>query len=183
MRLRLRLLLTLLLAMLRPRLAATEPSSLHLRVLPNDIDLLHVTNDRYLAYMDLGRNDLSVRLGVLAAVRKMHAYPVVRTLSIRYRRAARLFQRIELRTQVVCWDDEAAWFRQEMFVAGRSIALAYCKAEMRTKAGVIPIQDLLELAGHAAAKSPEPPEVVQVLQAADTKLRRAQQEEAAALPA
>lgn len=183
MRLRLRFLLTLLLAMFRPRLAVTEASSLRLRVLPNDIDLLHVTNDRYLAYMDLGRNDLSVRLGVLAAVRKMGAYPVVRTVSIRYRRAARLFQRIELRTQVVCWDEEAAWFRQEMFVAGRSIALAYCKAEMRTKAGVIPIQQLLELAGHEGAMSPEPPEVVQVLEGADARLRRAQQEEPSGVPA
>lgn len=182
MRLRLRFLLTLLLALFRPRLGVTESSSLYLRVLPNDIDLLHVTNDRYLAYMDLGRNDLSVRLGVLAAVRKMGAYPVVRTVSIRYRRAARLFQQIELRTQVICWDEEAAWFRQEMFVSGRSIALAYCKAEMRTKAGVIPIQKLLELAGHEGAKSPERPEVIQVLQAADAQLRREQQEETAVLP-
>lgn len=177
MRLRLRFLLTLLLAMLRPRLAVTQTSSLWLRVLPNDVDLLHVTNDRYLAYMDLGRNDLAVRLGVLSAVRRLGAYPVVRTLSIRYRKAARLFQRIELRTRVVCWTEEATWFQQEFFAAGRSIALAYCKAEKRTKAGAVSTRRLLELAGHDGAPPPHIPAVIQALEASDASLRQAQQED------
>ena len=148
-----------------------------LRVLPNDVDVLHVSNDRYLAYMDLGRNDLSVRIGVLSAVRKMGAYPVVRTLTIRFRRAARLFQKLELRTRVLCWNDEAAWFEQEFFAGGRSIGLAYCKAEMRTKAGVVSTRQLLAMAGHAGIASPEVPEVVRALEANEANLRRAQQEE------
>ena len=110
MRLRQRFLVTLLLAMLRPRIAVLDSSSLWLRVLPNDVDLLHVTNDRYLAYMDLGRNDFSVRIGLLAAVRSRGAYPVIRTLSIRFRKAARIFEKIELRTRVLCWSEEAVWF-------------------------------------------------------------------------
>jgi acyl-CoA thioesterase FadM len=179
MRLRLRFLLTLILAMIRPRIAATEASSLWLRVLPNDVDMLHVTNDRYLAYMDLGRNDLSVRIGVLAAVRKMGAYPVVRTVTIRYRSATRVFQKIELRTRIVCWNEEAAWFEQEFFLAGRSIALAYCKAEMRTRAGVVSTDRLLELAGHQAIRSPDVPPIVRALEENETSLRHAQQENAA----
>jgi acyl-CoA thioesterase FadM len=176
MRLRLRLLLTLLLAMLRPRMALSETSSLWVRVLPNDVDILHVTNDRYLAYMDLGRNDLAVRIGLLAAVRKMGAYPVARILTIRFRRAARLFQKLELRTRVLCWNDEAAWFEQEFFVAGRSIALAYCKAEMRTKAGVISTSQLLRMAGHEGLQSPEVPEIIRALEANEARMRGAQQE-------
>ena len=176
MRLRLRLLLTLILAMLRPRIGVSQPSSIRLRVLPNDVDVLHDTNDRYLAYMDLGRNDLAVRIGLLAAVREMGAYPVVRTLTIRFRRAARLFQRIELRTRVLCWNDEAAWFEQEFFVAGRSICLAYCKAEMRTKTGVVSTSQLLGMAGHEGVRSPEVPPVIRGLEASEASLRDAQQE-------
>lgn len=86
MRLRLRFLLTLLLAMLRPRIAVLDASSL---------------------------------------------------LSIRFRRAARLFQKIELRTRILCWTEEAAWFEQEFLADGRSICLAHCKAKMRTKRGPI----------------------------------------------
>lgn len=176
MRLRLRFLLTLILAMLRPRSGVLDSSSLRLRVLPNDVDLLHVTNDRYLAYMDLGRNDLSVRIGLLAAVRRMGAYPVVRTLTIRFRRAARLLQKLELRTRLLCWNEEAAWFEQEFFVAGRSIGLAYCKAEMRTKAGVVSTAALLAMAGHDGVQSPPVPEVVRALEANEATLRKAQQE-------
>ena len=162
--------------MLRPRIAVTESSSLWLRVLPNDVDLVHVTNDRYLAYMDLGRNDLVVRLGLMSAVKRLGAYPVVRTVTIRYRRAARIFQRMELKTKVVCWNDEAAWFQQEFFVAGRSISLAYCKAEMRTKAGAVAIKRLLELAGHGVVVSPEAPDIVKAFEANEANLRQAQQE-------
>jgi acyl-CoA thioesterase FadM len=183
MRLRLRFLLTLLLAMLRPRISVLEGSSLRLRVLPNDVDILHVTNDRYLAYMDLGRNDLVIRMGLLAAVRRMGAYPVVRTATVRFRRAARLFQRMELRTQIVCWNDEATWFRQEFFIGGRSIALAYCKAEMRTKAGVLATSELLRVAGHAATASPAMPEIVRVLEENEMRLQQEQQEKRSELVA
>lgn len=177
MRLRLRFLLTLLLAMFRPRIGVTEASSLRLRVLPNDVDVLHVTNDRYLAYMDLGRNDLSVRIGLLAVVRRMGAYPVVRTLTIRFRRAARLFQKLELRTRVLCWNDQAAWFEQEFLLAGRSIGLAYCKAEMRTRSGVVSTSELLRMAGHEVVRSPEMPPIVRALEANEASLRDAQQEQ------
>lgn len=176
MRLRLRFLLTLLLAMLRPRIAVLDASSLWLRVLPNDVDLLHVTNDRYLAYMDLGRNDLSVRIGLLAAVRRRGAYPVVRTLSDRFRRAPRLFQKIELRTRILCWTEEAAWFEQEFLAGGRSICLAHCKAEMRTKRGPISTRELLELSGHTGIQSPAVPPVVTPLETHEANLEQAQQE-------
>lgn len=132
MRLRLRLLIFLIWALLRPRLAPSDESVISLRVLPNDVDLKHVTNDRYLAYMDLGRNDFAVRLGLFAVTRKIGAYPSVRFSCLRFRRGAMLFSKVELRTRLLCWDAEAAWFEQEFFVHGRSIALGYCCAEMRS---------------------------------------------------
>ena len=165
MRLRLRLLIFLIWALLRPRLTPSEVSVISLRVLPNDVDLKHVTNDRYLAYMDLGRNDFAVRLGLFAATRMVGAYPSVRFSSLRFRRAAKLFSKIELRTRLLCWAEEVAWFEQEFFIGGRSIALGYCCAEMRSGKQNISITKLLELAGYPGLRSPEAPEVVAQLEA------------------
>ncbi|MDB5860545.1 MAG: thioesterase [Ramlibacter sp.] len=176
MRLRLRFLLTLLQAFMRSRLGVLNPSSIWLRVLPNDVDLLHVTNDRYLAYMDLGRNDLSVRIGLFAAVRKLRAYPVVRTLSIRFRHPARLFQKLELRTRILCWSEESAWFEQEFFLRGRSIGLAYCKAEMRTAKGVVSPRTLLDFGNNGAVQSPDRPPLIRLLEEQEQTMKAAQQE-------
>jgi hypothetical protein len=86
---------------------------------------------------------------------------------------------MELRMRVVCWNEEAAWFEQEFFLGGRSIALAYCKAEMRTRSGAISTDQLLKLSGHGAVRSPEVPAIVKLLEANEATLRLAQQEKAA----
>lgn len=178
MRLRLRLLLYFLRALLRPRLTPWGCSIIRLRVLPNDVDLMHVTNDRYLAYMDLGRNDYAIRLGLLTACRRLRAYPSVRSCTVRFRRAARLFQRVELHTRLLCWDEEAAWFEQEFFVAGRSLALGYCHAEMRTREANVPVATLLAQAGYPEAISPQPSGLVRMLQRQEQALRDRQHADA-----
>ncbi len=175
MRLRLRLLIYLLWALFRSRLTPADSSSISLRVLPNDVDIKHVTNDRYLSYMDLGRNDFAVRLGLLAATRKMGAYPSVRFCCLRFRRAAKLLERIELRTRLLCWDNEAAWFEQEFLSQGRGIALGYCCAEIRSGAKNIPTSVLLEMAGHARFSSPQVPEVIAALRTQADAMRLHQQ--------
>ncbi len=64
MRLRLRLLWLILASLWRAPLSVYDESVLTLRVLPNDIDLFKITDDRYFALMDLGRMDLAVRGGL-----------------------------------------------------------------------------------------------------------------------
>lgn len=175
MRLRLRLLLYLIWALARPRLTPAGVSVIALRVLPNDVDVMHVTNDRYLAYMDLGRNDLAIRLGLLSATRKLGAYPSVRYACLRFRRAVRLMSKVELHTRLLCWEEDAAWFEQEFFLRGRSIALGYCCAEMRAGKMNVSIARLLEFAGHSGLQSPAAPEVVEQLRAQLALMQRHQQ--------
>lgn len=52
MRLRLRLLWLLISSAWRPPLKATDESLITFRVLPNDIDVSKITDDRYIALMD-----------------------------------------------------------------------------------------------------------------------------------
>jgi len=159
--LRLRFLLYLLLALFRPRIGVLESSSIRLRVLPNDVDVRRLANDRYLAYMGLGRVDLLVRLGI--ARQLAAAMPFVRVLSIRYRHPARLMQRLELRTRVVCWSETTGWIEQQFFAEGQSIALAYCEMDLRTAAGGRTVSELLSDLGHTGLASPEAPPVIGVL--------------------
>jgi len=176
MRLRLRWALNLALARLRPRIGLLDHSSIRLRVLPNDVDLRFVTNDRYLSYMDIGRHDLITRLGLLGKLRKGATIPLIRTQTIRYRHAARLLQVIELRSRVLCWEEGTVWFEQEFFVAQRSIALAYCEVELRTKAGASSMSQLLSLAGHLDARSPDAPGVVESLVRTEQAMRQFQRD-------
>lgn len=42
-----------------------DESVLNLRVLPNDVDITKITDDRYIALMDLGRMDIIFRTGLI----------------------------------------------------------------------------------------------------------------------
>jgi len=63
MRLRLRFLWFMLSSFWKKPLGLLEESVLNLRVLPNDVDVTKISNDRYVALMDLGRMDVGFRVG------------------------------------------------------------------------------------------------------------------------
>lgn len=156
MRLRLRLLLTLLRAFFGPRLDLLGTSRLSLMVLPNDVDVFNVTNDRYHAFMDLGRVDLMIRFGLLRHFLRKRYAPVVRFVGMRYTYPARLFQRFQLESRMVCWDNDWVWFEQRFVRHGRTFALAYCKGCAHGRNGRVPNAELLADLGYAGRESPPP---------------------------
>ena len=99
MRLRLRLLWLILASLWRKPLEILDESILSLRVLPNDIDISKITNDRYLALTDLGRIDLAVRNGLLQTMFKRRWAPLTYVVMIRFRHPLVVFQKYQLRTQ------------------------------------------------------------------------------------
>lgn len=123
-----RLLAVLLAALARPRLGMLDESAVRLRVLPADLDLNgHMNNGRYLSVMDLGRLDLTARLGLLGPAVRERWMPVVSGITIRFRRSLRPFERYELRTRIVSWDDEWVYMEQR-FVRGETVfAVAHVK--------------------------------------------------------
>lgn len=64
MKLRLRLLWLIISSFWKKPIVILDETILNLRVLPNDIDITKVTNDRYSALMDLGRMDYGFRAGL-----------------------------------------------------------------------------------------------------------------------
>jgi acyl-CoA thioesterase FadM len=170
MSLRLRFVVYLLRALFRSRIGVLESSSIWLRVLPNDIDVRRLANDRYLAYMDLGRNDLLIRLGV--ARKLAGVVPFVHVLSIRFRYPAMLMQRVELRSRVVCWTETAVWVEQQFFLKNQSIALAYCEMDLRTRIGGPSASKLLASLGHAGLVSPEAPPLIKALEEQEKQMQQ-----------
>ena len=102
-------------ALFRPRIELLESAELRLRVLPTDLDVnLHMTNARYLSFMDLGRTDLLVRSGLLTIMRRKRWMPVVGHINIRFRRPLSPFRRFRVKTRLLCWDEKWLYMEQRL---------------------------------------------------------------------
>ena len=146
MRLRLRLLLVIISSLWRKPMGPFDESVLNLRVLPNDVDVTRVTTDRYTALAELGRIDWMLRVGLFRTMLKRRWAPVSRINTIRFRYPLRLFQKYQLRSRVVYWDDTWAYFEHHFQRKGRTIALSYGQGVFRGPQGLVPTGEALTLA-------------------------------------
>jgi acyl-CoA thioesterase FadM len=157
MNLLLRLVLVLVGALRGRRLSPLEESVVRFRVLPNDLDNnFHMNNGRYLTLMDLGRTDLVIRMGVARKLLQRKWNPVVGSLTIRYRRSLEPFQRYELRTRLVGWDDQWFFVEQRFVRDGELVARAFVKGIFLGPEGRVPTQAVVDASGHDVASPPIP---------------------------
>ncbi len=149
----------------RRKPAAVDPvvgSSLFFRVWPNDLDLnRHMNNSRFLALMDLGRYDLTRRIGMLAVAKESGWFPVVASQTIRYRRSLAPFSRFELRTRVGCWDEKSFFMHQTFWQSGELVAEAWVRARFLSKEGSLTTAQVMALIGDVRP-SPAMPESVRL---------------------
>jgi acyl-CoA thioesterase FadM len=137
-------------APLRPRLALFGQSRLCFRVLPGDLDLnIHMNNARYLALMDIGRIDLILRTGMWRAMWANRWQAVLAGSLVRYRRSLKPFQKLELTSRLIGWDQK--WFYIEHRI--ESGGLAACQTMVRGAflgaGGIIAPSCLAAAVGHA----------------------------------
>jgi acyl-CoA thioesterase FadM len=151
-----------------------EPAVLRMRVSPLDLDTsLHMNNGRYLALMDLGRVELMVRSGLWRAVLREGWTPIASGVQIRFRRELRMFDRFDLVTRILSWD-EASLVMEQVFVivdgpkAGQVAARALFKGGLydRKARAFLPMQRLMAEIG-VEATSPEPSDDVRAFLASD----------------
>ncbi len=130
------------------------------RVLPTDLDFsLHMNNARYLSLMDLGRVDLLARLGLVRLAFRGHWMPVLGAVSIRYLRPLGPFDRYELVTRLLGWDEKWFYLEQRFEAGDRLMARAIVKGLLRGPDGSIPSAAVLAHVGHTDPSPPLPPEV------------------------
>lgn len=149
------------LARRRSGLAPLDLSSIRMRVLPNDLDLnKHVNNGRYGTFMDLGRMDLIVRTGLLELMRKRGWFPVVADMHLRFLRPLRLWQRFELETRLLGWDERWFYFQQQFISDKKLYTVALVKTQIRQDRERVDTAEVLKSLNYEN-NSPEMPESVQ----------------------
>ena len=138
-----------------------DESRLAFRVLPNDLDLnLHMNNGRYLAFMDLGRVHLMAQAGLMVHVRRNRWMPVLAAAEITYLRSLNPFERFELVTRVMTWDDKYVYMEQTFEREGELCAHAYVKGLFLSHEGRVPNAELVGAMGYRG-DAPAMPEALQ----------------------
>ena len=155
-----------------------SPQRLRFRVFPNDLDFnMHMTNSRYLAVMDLGRVDFILRTRLFQEMKKQNAIPVLSTAKMRYRIQLAPFQKYDLETRMVCWDEKWIYIEHRFVIskgpkAGAVAAIGLVKGVFydRGTKETVPTARLLEVTG-LKQESPEFPDYVTDYIKADESFR------------
>lgn len=138
-----------------------EESRLHFRVLPNDCDInLHMNNGRYLSFMDLGRVHLTAQSGLLREAWRRRWMPVLAAAEITFIRSLEPFERFELVTRLLTWDDKYVYLEQCFERSGERCAHAFVKGVFLSRGARVPNAELLAAVDHDGV-APPMPEVLQ----------------------
>lgn len=136
------------------------PSTLTMRVMPNDLDIyLHVNNGRYLTLMDLGRMHLLAVTRLLKPLHKKRWAPLLGGLKIHFIRSLKIFEKFTQTTQVIYWDEKWIYIEQKIFKGEQLYVIALMKILFIGKEGKVPPQSVLDLVGNPSQKPPIPEKV------------------------
>jgi acyl-CoA thioesterase FadM len=130
----------------RTKININDVAKRRFRVWPTDLDIYaHMNNGTFLTIMDLGRYDHGKRTGIWNKWNKIGWYPVVVAENITFRKSLELWQRFDLESKVIGWNDEAFYFEQR-FVVGKEI---YARAVVRIRflkrsRGIVTPKEILE---------------------------------------
>lgn len=126
---------------------------------PQDIDIwMELNNGRTLTLLDLGRIPLARRIGLIAVLRRKRWALTMAGVSVRYRRRIRTFERFEIRSRAVCWDERFVYIEQSMWKRnGECANHALYRAAVTDGDGIVTPERILEAMGQEA-ESPEAPE-------------------------
>ena len=170
----LRLWWTLAAACFKPRLGLLDECLTPLRVWPNDLDVnVHLTNNRYLRAMDLGRWDFGARGGMWREMWRRRWFPLVGSATLRFRKGLAPFQRFELRTRLAAWDEKWCWFEQRFCVGESLHAVGRVKVLFRGPEGHVKTAELLAACGAPDAPARRIPDHIRLWLEAEEAERQA----------
>lgn len=123
------------------------------RVMPGDLDLFgHMNNSRYLMLMDFGRLDYLARMGLLTTALRERWIVPVGAAQVDFHRPLKPFERFEIGTQILSWNDRWFYMRQTFRTFTRpdkAVATAYVKTIFRSPSGHVAPGDVVRMAlGH-----------------------------------
>jgi acyl-CoA thioesterase FadM len=134
---------------------------------PWDIDpWMELNNGRTLTLYDLGRVPLAQRTGLAQALRANRWGIAVAGNSTRYRRRVTAFQRFEMRTRCIGWDQRFLYMEQAMWRGEECSSHILIRGAVTSARGIVPPAEVLTAMGQDTT-SPVLPEWVQAWIAAD----------------
>ena len=158
----LRTLIIVLTTRLRGALSLLGTSVLRLRVMPGDLDYnLHMNNGRYFSVADLGRFDHGLRSNLWRRALRRGWRPVAGDANGRFSASLQPFQRFELHTRLLGWDEKWFFVEHRYLLGARVAALIVVRYLFISKRGNVPTQLVLEAIGHREASPALPDHVVQ----------------------
>lgn len=155
-----RLIKELILTSRQPRLPnLTDTHISHHRCWPHDLDAFaELNNGRALTLYDLGRLAMGMRIGLIGVLRKQGWGLTMAGSSVRYRRRIRGFERFEMRSRTVCWDDKFIYIEQSMWKTnGECASQVLYRAAITDKNGIVTTDRILKAMGQDA-QSPAAPD-------------------------
>lgn len=125
---------------------------------PHDLDFwLELNNGRALTLYDIGRFAMAQRAGLIAALRRENWGLTMAGSCTRFRRRIHGFERFEMRSRAVCWDDKFTYIEQSMWKTnGECASHVVYRAAVTDKNGIVGPERVLEAMGQRADSPPMP---------------------------
>ena len=124
---------------------------------PDDIDgFLEMNNGRILTLYDLGRFGLAMRIGLWKVLQEQGWGLVVAGSTVRYRSRITTFQRYELRTRFLGWDNRFFYLEQAMWRGETCCNHALLRTGVTAKGRLAPVDDVADAMGITEGSRPLP---------------------------
>jgi len=121
-----------------PRLPLTGTHVSHHVCWPWDLDIWwELNNGRTLTLYDLGRIPMAQRMGMIPVLRARRWGLTMAGVSVRYRRRVRMFDRVEVRSRCVGWDDRFIYILQSMWKGEACASQALYRSAVTDRNGIV----------------------------------------------
>ncbi|SEL24051.1 acyl-CoA thioesterase [Roseivivax marinus] len=138
---------------------------------PWDIDpWKELNNGRTLTLYDLGRIPMARRAGLVPALRRNGWGMAIAGASVRYRRRIHMFDRIEMRSRVSCWDARFIYVEQSLWKQnGDCASHALLRTAVTSREGIVAPERLIKAMGQSLHAPAIPDWIAAWIEAEDTR--------------
>ena len=152
-----------------PDLGLTDTHVSHHTCWPWDIDLwMELNNGRTLTIYDLSRLPLAKRVGLITVLKKKRWGLTMAGASVRYRRRVRMFDRVEIRSRAVCWDDKFLYLEQSMWCRGEATSHILYRSAVTDRNGIVSPDQVIDALAPGAT-TPDMPDWIAAWIAAESQ--------------
>ncbi|EBA17575.1 hypothetical protein RSK20926_07552 [Roseobacter sp. SK209-2-6] len=154
-----------------PAIDLTETHVSHHICWPWDLDIwLELNNGRAMTLYDLGRTMLAQRVGLIGALRQNRWGMTAAGTTVRFRQRIRGFERFEMRSRAVAWDDKFIYLEQSMWKKdGTCASHVMLRTALTDANGIVAPERVLEAMDLAGKNTPEMPDWIDAWRAADAQ--------------